>query len=78
MRQGEQGDRYYVVVDGRADVLVDGDKVGELQPGDQFGEIALLYAVDRRADVVTSTPCTTLSLHRDDFVPAARARLSMG
>lgn len=78
VRQGERGDRYYVMVDGRADVLIDGHKTGELQRGDQFGEIALLHSVDRRADVVTSTPSTTLSLHRDDFVPAARTRLAMG
>jgi CRP-like cAMP-binding protein len=52
--------------------------VGELRPGDQFGEIALLHGVPRTADVVASSPVVTLSLARDDFMPAVRSRLLLG
>lgn len=45
IRQGEEGDRYYVLLEGRALVLVDGAPVNELRAGDQFGEIALLHDV---------------------------------
>jgi CRP-like cAMP-binding protein len=78
IRQGDKGDRFYVMLDGRAVVLVDAKPVSELRRGDQFGEIAVLHDVPRRADVVTSTPAVTLSLHRDDFAPAVRTRLIMG
>ncbi len=52
--------------------------VAQLHPGDQFGEIALLYGVPRRADVAAIGPVVTLSLHRDDFVPAVRSRMLLG
>lgn len=78
VQQGEEGDRYFVLVKGKADVVRDGQKVNEILPGDAFGEIALLHSVPRRAAVVTSAPALTLSVHRDDFLPAARARLAMG
>ena len=76
--QGDEGDRYFVLLDGKADVIVDRQKVNEILPGDEFGEIALLHSVPRRAGVVASIPAITLSLHRDDFLPAAKARLAMG
>jgi CRP-like cAMP-binding protein len=78
VRRGEEGDRFYVLLDGRAMVKVGPQVVAELHPGDQFGEIALLHGVRRRADVATTTAATTLSLHRDDFVPAVRSRLLLG
>ena len=78
VNQGEEGDRYFVLLEGKADVIVDREKVNEILPGDEFGEIALLHSVPRRAGVVASTQAVTLSLHRDDFLPAARARLATG
>jgi CRP-like cAMP-binding protein len=78
VRQGEEGDRFYVMLDGRATVSVDAHPVSELQSGDQFGEIALLHGVPRSADVVASSPVVTLSLARDDFMPAVRSRLLLG
>jgi CRP-like cAMP-binding protein len=78
VRQGEEGDRFYVMLDGRATVSVDAQQVTELLPGDQFGEIALLHGVPRSADVRASSPVVTLSLARDDFMPAVRSRMLLG
>ncbi len=78
IRQGEQGDRFFVLLDGRAAVLADSEAVSELYPGDQFGEIALLHGVPRRADVTATIPATTLSLPRDAFVSAVRSRVLSG
>ena len=39
--QGDPADRYYVIEDGVADVVGDGQLVARLGPGDGFGEIAL-------------------------------------
>jgi CRP-like cAMP-binding protein len=78
VRQGEEGDRFYVLLDGRARVSVGADTVAELHPGDQFGEIALLHDVPRRADVSASTPVITLSLGREAFMPAVRSRIMQG
>jgi len=78
IRQGDEGDRFFVMLDGRATVRRDGEPVGELRPGDQFGEIALLHGVPRRADVITTTAATTLSVGRDDFASAVRSRMLLG
>jgi len=76
--QGDEGDRFFVMLEGKAQVRIDTKPVGEVHPGDQFGEIALLHGVTRSADVVTLTPARTLSLQRDDFLPAVRSRLVLG
>jgi len=78
VRQGDEGDRFFVVLDGRAQVAVDHHRVGELHQGDQFGEIALLHGVPRTADVTAATPVMTLSLDRDDFATAVRSRVILG
>ena len=66
------------MLEGGAVVLDDSRVMSELRPGDQFGEIALLYDVPRRADVTTTSPTTTLSLPRDAFVSAVRSRVLAG
>ena len=76
--QGDEGDRFFVMLDGTASVSVGQEGVGELHPGDQFGEIALLHGVPRTAGVTASSPVTTLSLHRDDFASAVRSRAILG
>ncbi len=78
IRKGEQGDRFFVMLDGRAVVSAGPEAVTELRPGDQFGEIALLHGVPRRADVTAASPATTLSLPRDAFVSAVRSRVLSG
>jgi CRP-like cAMP-binding protein len=78
IRQGDEGDRFFVMLDGRAAVSVGGQVVAELRAGDQFGEISLLHEVPRTAGVTASSAVTTLSLSRDDFVGAVRSRALLG
>jgi CRP/FNR family transcriptional regulator, cyclic AMP receptor protein len=49
--QGAEGDAFYVVLDGTADVVVDGEVVNQLEAGDWFGELALLDGEPRTATV---------------------------
>jgi ATP-binding cassette subfamily B protein len=71
VQQGDPGDRFYILVRGKVDVLrSDGERsqiVGRLQDGDCFGEMALLSNQPRNATVKTLTDCVCLSLTCDTF-----------
>jgi hypothetical protein len=69
-RQGDPGDRFYVIAEGGVDVFVDGRHVRTEERGDHFGEIALLRDVPRTATVRARPGTTLLSLPRDEFIAA--------
>jgi len=71
VRQGDAGDRFYVVHEGQAEVIATTEgkrqRLRLLGPGDYFGEIALLLDVPRTATVRALTPLEVFSLGRADF-----------
>jgi CRP-like cAMP-binding protein len=69
-REGDAGDRYYLIAAGRAEVTTGGQIVNELGPGDAFGEIALLRDVPRQATVRAIEDLTLFALERDVFIAA--------
>jgi MFS family permease len=69
-RQGDAGDRFYVIDDGEADVVGDGDLVSVLTAGDCFGEIALLGNTPRTATIHARTPLRLYALERSAFLLA--------
>ncbi len=69
-RQGELGDRFYIVAAGEVEIVSDGRVVAVTRPGGYFGEIALLRDVPRTATVRAKGEVQLLALERDDFIAA--------
>lgn len=67
VRQGDPGQILFLVLEGRAKVVRGGRTVAHLDPGQVFGEIAVLDARPRTADVLAETPTRCLLLHRADL-----------
>jgi CPA1 family monovalent cation:H+ antiporter len=65
-REGEFGHSVFVVLEGSAQVAVEGAAVRELARGDLFGEIAVLSSGRRTATVVSATPMVLASVFKRD------------
>jgi CRP-like cAMP-binding protein len=66
-QQGTFGDQFFVIEEGTAEVVRDGERLGELGPGDFFGEMALLDEDRRTATVTATTPMTLIVMTRASF-----------
>jgi len=62
--EGMQGPEFFIILDGAASVLVDGEEIARLGPGDFFGEVAALDDGPRTATVRADTQlrCITLPI----------------
>jgi MFS family permease len=70
VREGEHGDRFYVIESGGVDVSANGEHLGTMGAGDHFGEIALLRDVPRTATVTAKDEVSLYALERDEFLSA--------
>ena len=68
VREGDLGERFYIVLSGMLNVSQEG--LGErrlLRPGDSFGEVALAMGIPRTASVRAVTPAVVASCDQETF-----------
>ena len=62
VKEGEMDDRFYVIVSGTASVMRNGNEVGELEPGDCFGETSYVRGAKRLATIKATTDVTLMKV----------------
>lgn len=82
IRQGEEGDAFYIIETGRMQIAV-GEPgrervVRELGPGEYVGEVALLHKVPRTATVRALAPGRVLVLNKESFDQFVSSHLQAG
>ena len=83
VREGEPGDRLYILAKGRVEVTAEGAAgrsrpLAELRDGDYFGEVALLRHTPRMASVRALAPTSALVLARQPFLTLLEASPASG
>lgn len=81
VREGEPGEKLYIVLSGRLEVRRDyapgrSEPVAALEEGDVFGEIALLQAIPRTRSVRSLDRSVLLALDKADFERLVLSKLS--
>lgn len=64
VREGSLGETVFVVMEGRAKVTRNGRRVGEVLPGDFFGELSAIDGGPRTASITAVTPVRVVRLFR--------------
>ena len=77
-REGRPGREFFVLVEGTVSVERRGRKVGELGPGDWFGEIALITQMPRTATVTATSPLRILVITDRAFRQVVESMPSVG
>jgi formylglycine-generating enzyme required for sulfatase activity/serine/threonine protein phosphatase PrpC/CRP-like cAMP-binding protein/rhodanese-related sulfurtransferase len=80
VRQGDEGDFYYFIAEGRCAVSRKSEegreiKLAELRVGDSFGEEALIRETKRNATITMLTDGVLMRLTKDDFAELIRKPL---
>jgi MFS family permease len=68
VREGDAGDRYYLVVAGDVAFTIDGRPIRVLGADHSFGEIALLRDVPRTATATAASDVELIAVSRDEFL----------
>jgi CRP-like cAMP-binding protein len=67
VRQGEFAYEFFVLEDGTAEVVRDGEQIAELGPGDFLGEMGIVSQAVRNATVRTTSPGRVIVMTEQAF-----------
>jgi cAMP-dependent protein kinase regulator len=67
IKQGDIGDYFYIMREGKVRFELNGNTLGHATKGKYFGELALLYTSPRAASVIAETPTTVYRVDQKTF-----------
>ncbi|MFN8631292.1 MAG: cyclic nucleotide-binding domain-containing protein [Chloroflexota bacterium] len=70
LREGEPGDRCYLLAEGAVEIVQRGELVAVRRAPDIVGEIALVHDIPRTATVIAASPLVLYALGREPFLEA--------
>jgi MFS family permease len=70
IREGDPGDRFYIMVEGRVRASKEGEQLNEMSAPDSFGEIALLRQTPRVVTITAISELEARTLAREEFLAA--------
>ncbi len=68
IQQGDTAHKVYTLLEGTADAVCDGVKVGEIHANEIFGALAVFTRQPRIASVIASSECTVLAVRKEEFI----------
>lgn len=68
IQQGDLADKVYTLLEGHADAVCDGIKVGIINTGEIFGALAVFTRQPRMASVIATSDCLVLAVRKEEFV----------
>lgn len=67
-KQGDPGDSFFIVKEGKVDIIKDGTCLRSIENNDYFGERAILFNENRSASAVAKTETKLWVLEKSDFI----------
>lgn len=67
VKQGDDGDHFYVLQKGQCDVAVNGSPQGKIDQGGHFGDLSLLYNTPIASTITAAQDCVFWTLDRRSF-----------
>jgi len=67
IRQGEEGDNFYILDQGEVEIIINNERVSTIGEGGSFGELALIYGTPRAATVRALSKVKLWGIDRDSY-----------
>lgn len=78
IRQGDEADLVFTMLEGEADAIHDGVKVGEIHSDEIFGAMAVFTRQPRSASVIATSDCSVMAVRKEDFVDLIEQQPGIG
>ena len=72
VKEGDRGDELFIVVDGTLEIMRGEQVLSEVDPGEHFGEMALIRSTPRSATVRALEPSELIAIRRSEFFAILR------